>query len=63
MKGEPYYKPFVAAMKEIGYLGYVGYELCHPLPVVNAQTVGIEYAEENARLACEYMRRLINLPK
>ena len=40
--------------------GYVGYELCHPLPVVNGQTVGIEYAEKNAQLACQYMRGLID---
>ena len=51
---------FVRAMREIGYRGYVGYELCHPLPMVDGQTVGIEYAEKNARLACEYMRTLIN---
>jgi sugar phosphate isomerase/epimerase len=51
---------FVPAMREIGYQGYIGYELCHPLPVVHGQTVGIEYAEQNARLACEYMRRLIS---
>ena len=42
------------------YHGYVGYELCHPLPVVNGQTVGIEYAAENARLASAYMRGLID---
>jgi sugar phosphate isomerase/epimerase len=51
---------FVRAMRAVGYQGYIGYELCHPLPVVNGQTVGIEYAEENARLACEYMRGLIH---
>ena len=51
---------FVRAMREIGYQGYIGYELCHPLPVVNGQTVGIEYAEKNARLACQYMRGLVN---
>jgi len=51
---------FVQAMREIGYRGYIGYELCHPLPVVNGQTMGIEYAEQNARLACAYMRGLIN---
>jgi sugar phosphate isomerase/epimerase len=50
---------FVRAMREIGYQGYVGYELCHPLPVVNQQTVGVEYAEKNAQLACEYMRALM----
>jgi sugar phosphate isomerase/epimerase len=50
---------FVRAMREIGYRGYIGYELCHPLPVVNGETVGVEYAEKNAQLACEYMRGLI----
>ena len=46
-------------MKEIGYNGYIGYELCHQLPVVNGQTVDIEYAHENAKLAAEFMRNLI----
>jgi hypothetical protein len=46
-------------MKEIGYRGYIGYELCHVLPVVNGQTVGIEFAEKNAQLAAEFMRGLI----
>lgn len=59
VKGEPYYKPFVAAMKEIGYHGYVGYELCHPLPVVKGQTVGVEFAEKNAQLAAEFMKGVI----
>ena len=47
-------------MDEIGYDGYIGYELCHQLPVVDGQTVGIEYADENARLAAEFMRNLID---
>ncbi|MFB3789191.1 MAG: sugar phosphate isomerase/epimerase family protein [bacterium] len=55
----PFELDFVRAMAEIGYTGYIGYELCHPLPVVNGQTVGIEYADECARSACEYMRGLI----
>ena len=29
-------------MSEIGYEGYLGYELCHQLPVVDGQTVDIE---------------------
>ena len=58
-KGEPFYKPFIAAMKEIGYHGYIGYELCHPLPVVEGQTVGVEFAEKNAQLAAEFMKGLI----
>ena len=54
-----YYRDFVRAMNEIGYEGYIGYELCHQLPVVDGQTVGIEYADQNAQLAAEFMRELI----
>ncbi len=59
VKGAEFYTLFVRAMHEIGYSGYLSYELCHPLPVVNGQTVGIEYAEKNAQLAGEFMRGLI----
>jgi sugar phosphate isomerase/epimerase len=59
IKGEDFYPPFVRAMHEIGYQGYIGYELCHPLPVVSGQTVGVEYAAKNAQLAAEFMRGLI----
>jgi sugar phosphate isomerase/epimerase len=54
-----YYADFARAMAEINYDGYIGYELCHQLPVVNGQTVGIEYADEQARLAAEFMRELV----
>jgi sugar phosphate isomerase/epimerase len=56
---EQYYRDFVRSMNEIGYEGYIGYELCHQLPVVNGQTVGIEYADQNAQMAAEFMRDLI----
>lgn len=59
VRGEDFYPHFVKAMREIGYQGYVGYELCHPLPKVGGQTVGVEYAEKNAQLAAEFMRGLI----
>ncbi len=59
IKGEAFYPVFVQAMKEIGYVGYLGFELCHPLSVINGQTVGIEFADQNAQLAAEYMRGLI----
>ena len=59
IKGEEFYAHFVQAMHEIEYSGYLSYELCHPLPIVNGQTVGIEYAEKNAQLAGEFMRGLI----
>ena len=35
------------------------YELCHQLPVVDGQTVDIEFADQNAQLAAEFMRELI----
>jgi len=62
VKGPDYYAYFVEAMKEIGYHGYVGYELCHTLPVVNGQTVGLEFADQCAEAAAIYMRNLINAP-
>jgi sugar phosphate isomerase/epimerase len=55
-----YYADFARAMAEIGYDGYIGYELCHQLPVVGGQTVGIEYASKNARLAAEFMRGIVD---
>jgi hypothetical protein len=39
-----YYHGFVQAMRGIGYQGYISYELCHQLPVVNGQTVRVEFA-------------------
>ena len=51
---ETFYEEFVRALAEIGYQGYLGYELCHPLP-----PVGMDFADRNARLAAEYMRELI----
>lgn len=59
VKGESHFRPFVAAMKEIGYQGYMSYELCSPPPVAGGQTLGIERAEKNAQLAAEFMRGLI----
>jgi sugar phosphate isomerase/epimerase len=54
-----YYQDFAHAMREIRYQGYTSYELCHQLPVKNGQTVGIEYAHDNARLAAEFMRGVL----
>ncbi len=44
---------------DIGYRGYAGFELCHPLPVVNGQTVGLDFVDKNAQLAAEYMRGIL----
>jgi sugar phosphate isomerase/epimerase len=54
-----YYADFARSMADIQYDGYIGYELCHQLPLVNGQTVGIEYADEQARLAAEFMRQIV----
>lgn len=59
VRGADYLVEFVRAMHEIGYSGYMGYELCHPLPVVNGETVGIEYAKTKAKDACEFMKGVI----
>jgi len=59
VKGPDYYPAFVQAMHEIGYQGYLGYELCHTLPKVNGETVGIEFADQCAEAAAAYMRGLI----
>ena len=56
---EDYYLDFALGMQEIGYDGYLGYELCHPLPKVKGETVGIEFADLNARLAAQYMRGIL----
>jgi sugar phosphate isomerase/epimerase len=53
-----YYRDFVRSMRDVGYQGYMSYELCHSLPVVNGQTVDISYAHQNAQLAAEFMREL-----
>ena len=55
-----YYRDFVRSMRAIGYTGYLSYELCHTLPVIEGQTVGIAYADQSAELAAEFMRDLIN---
>jgi len=56
---ENYYAEFAQGMHDIGYDGYTGYELCHPLPLVNGERVGIDFADKNAQLAAEYMRAVI----
>ncbi len=44
---------------DIGYRGYIGFELCHPLPVIDGKTVGLDYVDKNSRLAAEYMKGVI----
>jgi sugar phosphate isomerase/epimerase len=58
-KVEQYMPDFIRAMNHIGYKGWYSYELCHPLPVVNGEKVGIDFVEQCAGLACEMMKGLV----
>jgi sugar phosphate isomerase/epimerase len=59
VKGEAHFRPFVAAMKDIGYQGYLSYEMCSEPPKVNGKIEGLERADRNAQLAAEFLRGLI----
>jgi sugar phosphate isomerase/epimerase len=56
---ENFYLPFIESLLETGYRGYLGYELCHTLPVVDGKTVGIDFVDSNAQLALEFIRGTI----
>ena len=56
---ENYYLDFALGMQEIGYDGYIGYELCHPIPPVDGKPVGLDFADLNAKLAAAYMRGVL----
>jgi sugar phosphate isomerase/epimerase len=59
LKPERFYAEFINALLDIDYEGYIGYELCHPMPVIHGLSVGLDFAERNARLAAEYMKSII----
>ena len=63
VKGDEKCLAEMLGLLDIGYKGYAGFELCHPLPVVNGQTVGLEFVDKNAQLAAEYMRGILNEAK
>jgi sugar phosphate isomerase/epimerase len=56
---EDIYLPFFKAVLESGFQGYIGYELCHPLPVVNGQLVGLDFIDANTQLGLEYIQSVI----
>lgn len=60
---EDYYVDFALGMQEIGYDGYIGYELCHAIPDIGGVPVGLDFADLNARLAGEYMRGVLKEAK
>jgi sugar phosphate isomerase/epimerase len=59
VKGDEKALAEMLGLLDIGYRGYAGFELCHPLPVVNGKTVGVDFVDKNAQLAAEYMRGIL----
>jgi sugar phosphate isomerase/epimerase len=51
----PDYASFIKLMREIGYDGYFGYELCHPVLNEYHEPLGLAYVDEQVRLAREFM--------
>jgi sugar phosphate isomerase/epimerase len=51
----PDYEHFLGLMQEIGYDGYICYELCHPLHGQDHEWLGLDYVDEQVKLAHEFM--------
>jgi len=47
------------AKETINYSGHIGYELCSPV-LIGHRHAGLEYALEQAELACAYMRQILD---
>jgi len=56
---ETNYATFISELKKIDYNGHISYELCSPL-VIDHEPAGIEEVDRRAKLASEYMRKLIS---
>jgi sugar phosphate isomerase/epimerase len=55
----PDYTHYIGMMNEIGYNGYFTFELCHPVLNENHTQAGIEYVDEQVKLAREFMGKII----
>jgi sugar phosphate isomerase/epimerase len=55
----PDYAQFIHLMREIGYDGYLCYELCHPFLNDRHELRGLDAVDEQARLAREFMSGLL----
>ncbi len=60
--GEPLpdYEHYIGLMHDIGYDGYLTFELCHPVLNEDHTRAGIEYVNEQSKLAREYMSKIIS---
>ena len=59
LKGDEKCLGEMLGLLDIGYKGYAGYELCHPLPAIDGRTAGLDFVDKNAQLAAEYMRGIL----
>ncbi|HYW44805.1 MAG TPA: sugar phosphate isomerase/epimerase family protein [Bryobacteraceae bacterium] len=59
LKGDEKCLGEMLGLLDVGYKGYAGFELCHPLPVVDGRTVGLDFVDKNAQLACDYLRGIL----
>lgn len=58
------YLAFAKAMDEIGYNGFINYELCHPVWARGTRRrADLSFVHEQAALALEYMRRILATAK
>ena len=55
----PDYAHFIALMREIGYDGYFCYELCHPVLSEAHEPLGLEYVDQQVKMAQEFMSKLL----
>ena len=53
------YPAAIKALKEIGYAGYISYELCHPFMPKNHEFGSVADVDEVVKCALAYMRNLI----
>jgi sugar phosphate isomerase/epimerase len=53
------YPTFVAALRDVGYDGYLTYEFCHPCLDENGEMSGLDEVARQVDLAGRYMRKLI----
>ena len=56
----PDYGLFLRLMQQAGYDGYFSFELCHPVLNEAHEYQGLEYVDQQAQLAQEYMQNLFN---
>ncbi len=56
----PDYSHYIGLLKEIGYEGWLTYELCHPVLTDSHKMAKIDYVHEQVQLAQEFMASIVN---